>query len=47
MHAEALCANVQNLLQNCDSKMTRCFVKSAHFEPLRKAVEEVANAICL
>ena len=48
MLAEALCANVQNLLQNCDSEMTRCFVNSAHLKPLREAVEEkVENAICL
>ena len=29
MHAEALCENVQNLLQNCESEMTRCFVNYA------------------
>ena len=40
MHAEALCANVQNLLQNMDAEMTRCFVNSAHFKPPREAVEE-------
>lgn len=47
MHAEALCENVQNLLQNCESEMTRCFVNSAHFKQPKKAVEEkVENAIC-
>ena len=48
MHAEALCANVQNLLRNCDSEMTCCFVNSARFKPPRKAVEaKGANAISL